>query len=76
MKRNIIARGKFSDPRHIELTEPVPGIRGVVEVSIRQLPKTRTPDVFDIITEFAPGSRTKADIDEQIHEERGSWDSR
>jgi hypothetical protein len=76
MSRNIVARGKFSDPRHIELTEPVPDIRGEVEVSIRQLPKTRTPDVFDIITEFAPGSRTKADIDQEIHEERGSWDSR
>jgi hypothetical protein len=76
MSRNIVARGKFSDPRHIELTEPVPEIRGEVEVSIRQLPKTRTPDIFEVIAAFVPRSRSKADIDQQIHEERGSWDNR
>jgi len=76
MSRSIIARGKFSDPRHIELAEPVREIRGEVEVSIRQLPKTGAQDVFDVIAEFAPGSRSKADIDRQIHEERGSWDNR
>jgi hypothetical protein len=76
MRRNIVARGKFSDPRHIELTKPVPEIRGEVEVTIRQLPKARTPDVFELIAAFVPGSRSKAEIDQQIHEERGSWDNR
>jgi len=76
MRRNIVARGKFSDPRHIELTKPVPKIRGEVEVTIRQLPKSRTPDVFKIIAAFGPGSRSKAEIDRQIHEERASWDYR
>jgi hypothetical protein len=77
MRRNIVvARGKFSDPRHIELTKPVPEIRGEVEVTIRQLPKTRAPDVFEVIAGFVPGSRSKDDIDQQIHEERDSWDDR
>jgi hypothetical protein len=76
MRRNIVARGKFSDPRHIELTKPVPEIRGEVEVTIRQLPKARTSDVFELIAAFVPGSRSKAEIDQQIHEERGSWDNR
>jgi rubrerythrin len=76
MSRNIVARGKFSDPRHIELTEPVPEIQGEIEVSIRQLPKVQTSDVFEIIAAFAPGSRSKAEIDQQIHEERDSWDNR
>ncbi|MGB0058677.1 hypothetical protein [Candidatus Binatus sp.] len=76
MSRNIVARGKFSDPRHIELAEPVPQMSGEVEVSIRQLPKAKTSDAFDVIAKFAPGSRSKADIDQQIHEERGSWDNR
>ncbi len=77
MRRNIVvARGKFSDPRHIELTKPVPEIRGEVEVTIRQLPKSRTADVFEVITAFVPGSRSKAEIDQQIHEERDSWDDR
>jgi hypothetical protein len=76
MSRSIIARGKFSDARHIEFAEPVREIRGEVEVSIRQLPKAGGQDVFDVITAFAPGSRSKSDIDQQIHEERGSWDNR
>lgn len=76
MRRNIVARGKFSDPRHIELTKAVPEIRGEVEVTIRQLPKTRTPDVFEVIAAFVPGSRSKTEIDQQIHEERDSWDNR
>jgi predicted metal-dependent phosphoesterase TrpH len=78
MRRNIVvARGKFSDPRHIELTKPVPEIRGgEVEVTIRQLPKARTPGVFELIAAFVPGSRSKAEIDQQIHEERDSWDDR
>ena len=76
MGRSIIARGKFSDPRHIELAEPVREIGGEVEVSIRQLSGTGTRDAFDIIAAFASGSRSKADIDQQIHEERDAWDKR
>lgn len=72
----IIARRKLSDPKHIELAEPVNQIRGEVEVLIRQLPSTPTEDVFDVIASLAPGSRSKADIDEQIQEERASWGDR
>jgi hypothetical protein len=76
MSRSIIARGRFSDPQHIELTEPVSEIRGDVEVLIRQLPKAGAQDVFDLIAGLPPGSRSKADIDQQIREERlpGSTD--
>ena len=76
MSRSIITRGKFSDPRHIELAEPVREIGGEVEVSIRPLPGTQNHDVFDVIAAFGSGSRSKAEIDRQIQEERGSWDRR
>ena len=76
MSRSIIARGKFSDPRHIELEEPVREIRGEVEVVIRQLSAPNAQDVFDFIATIAPGARSKADIDRQIKEERGTWDER
>ncbi|MBF6560401.1 MAG: hypothetical protein IVW56_08940 [Candidatus Binataceae bacterium] len=76
MNRSIIARGRLSDPQHIELTEPVSEIRGEVEVLIRQLPKAGAEDVFDLIAILAPGSRSKADIDQQIREERASWGDR
>jgi hypothetical protein len=76
MSRSIIARGKLSDPQHIELSEPVSDIRGDVEVLIRQLPRAGAEDVFDLLASLAPGSRSKADIDQQIHEERASWGDR
>ena len=48
-----------------------------MEVTISQLPKSRTADVFEVInSSFVPGSRSKAEIDQQIQEERDSWDDR
>jgi hypothetical protein len=76
MNRSIVARGRLSDPRHIELAEPVNEVYGEVEVLIRQLPKAGTEDVFDIIAGLAPGTRSKAEIDEEIRKERASWDDR
>ena len=73
MSRRVIARGKFTDPRHIELAESV-GETGVeIEVSFRQLPGTQAQDVFDVLSALAAGSRSKADIDQQ---DRDSWDER
>ncbi|HUY27777.1 MAG TPA: hypothetical protein VMV27_10195 [Candidatus Binataceae bacterium] len=72
----IVARGRLSDPKHIELTKPVREIRGEVEVLIRQLPSGATEDVFDVIAGLAPGSLSKANIDEQIQDERASWGDR
>jgi hypothetical protein len=76
MSRSIKTRGKISDPRHIELAEPVREIQGEVEVLIRPLPVAGSQDIFDLIAKFGPGSRSKADIDQQIHEERESWSDR
>ena len=39
MDRAIIVRGKLSDPSHIELDEPVSGINGPVEVTVRPVQK-------------------------------------
>jgi hypothetical protein len=76
MNRGIVVRGRLSDPQHIELTEPVSEISGEVEVLIQPLPKGRGEDVFDLIASLAPGTRSKADIDEEIRKERASWDER
>jgi hypothetical protein len=39
MDRAITVRGNLSDPSHIELDEPVSGIKGPVEVTVRQAQK-------------------------------------
>jgi hypothetical protein len=37
MNRVVVVRGNLSDPRHIELEEPLSGIRGPVEVTVRPI---------------------------------------
>jgi hypothetical protein len=73
---SFITRGKLSDSRHIELSEPVTGVGEEVEVVIRPLKPSSEQDVFDVIALLAAGSRTKNDIDRQIHDERVSWEDR
>jgi hypothetical protein len=76
MSRSILTRGTLSDPRHIELAEPIREIRGEVEVLIRQLPSRPAQDVFEVIAGLASGTLSKADIDQEILEERASWGER
>ena len=66
----------MSDSRHIELSEPVTGVGEEVEVMIRSLGPSSGRDVFEVVALLATGSRTKADIDRQILEERVSWEDR
>lgn len=76
METALIVRGKISNSRHIELDEAVPGIDGEVEVVLRRVSVPERPgavDVFELIAASSPGTRSKADIDRQIAEERGSW---
>ena len=37
MARAITVRGRLSDPQHVGLDEPVPDIRGAVEVTLRPI---------------------------------------
>jgi hypothetical protein len=76
MRPSFKLRGKMSDSRHIELSEPVTGVGEEVEVVIRPLTPSSGQDVFDIIALLAAGSGTKIDIDRQILEERVSWEDR
>jgi hypothetical protein len=37
MERAVVVRGHLSDPNHIDLDEPVAGLRGAVEVTLRPI---------------------------------------
>jgi hypothetical protein len=75
MEESIVVKGRVSDPRHIELEEPLSGFSGKVEIEIRSLAESPqgTKDVMDFIRSLPAGTRTKEDIDRQIQEERSSW---
>jgi actin-like ATPase involved in cell morphogenesis len=76
MKRTVVARGKLCDARHIELAQPIEELQGEVEVTVREIPPSMAEDVFEVIASLAAGTRSKADIDRQIYEERASWNER
>ena len=79
MERSVIVRGRLADRQHIELDEPMSDIDGEVEVVVRALPRakaTSEESIFDFIARLPPGTRTKADIDRQIEEERDRWEDR
>lgn len=62
METALIARGRLSDSRHIELDEAVSGIEGEVEVVLRPvvLPgPAKAVDLFDLIFAAVPGTRLK-----------------
>jgi hypothetical protein len=76
MRQSVTIRGRLSDRHHIELAEPVEAVGEEVEVIIRPLPARPAKNVFEFIASLPPGSRSKADIDRQVREERDSWGDR
>ena len=77
MEKAIVIRGKLSDPRHIELDEPITEFRGAVELVLRAVPREATgQNIFDLIAKHPPGTRSKDDIDSEIRGERDAWGDR
>lgn len=72
-----VVRATMISDRRIELVEPMPGIRGPVEVTLRpEAIEQHAPNVFDLIANLPPGRRSKAEIDRDIAAERASWGNR
>ncbi len=82
MERAIIVHGRIAAPRRIELDEPVTELQGEVEVVLRPSPRTIVADenkserMLDFLAGLSAGTRSKEDIDRQIHEERVDWGDR
>lgn len=78
MGRGAVVRGRLHG-RVVELDEPVDDVEeGEVEVQIRSVESVapRRPDVLEVIASLPAGSRTKADIDQQLADERSGWSGR
>ena len=78
MKETIVVQGVLADDRHIELDEPLVGIKGKVEVAIHSVESSSddAEDIFSFISSLPSGRRTKEDIDTQVREERENWGDR
>ena len=76
MQQAYVVRGRVSDATHIELDEPVAELGCEVQVLILGPAKAKpgkNMNVFDFIRTLKPGTRTKADIDQQVRDERDQW---
>jgi hypothetical protein len=77
MERALIVKGRITDPKRIDLDEPLDEVEGEVEVTVRSTRRQSIPtkeSVFDFIKRLPGGNRTKEEIDRQIEEDRKGWD--
>lgn len=51
MERAVVVRGTLTEPDRIELDEPLSGIRGAVEVTVRPIPRDAGAPLFDWSTQ-------------------------
>jgi hypothetical protein len=78
MDRGAVIRGRLHG-RVIELDEPIDDVEeGEVEVQVRSIQSStpRPPDLLEVIASLPAGNRTKADIDQQLVDERSGWSGR
>lgn len=76
MTQPVRVRGRLKG-RHIELESTIERLEGDVEVLVQAAPARRsTPDVLEVIAGLSQGSRSKANIDQQLADEREGWQSR
>ena len=76
MSRAVIVKGHALDGNTVRLDEPLPPDAKEIEVVVRiqDKPRRTRKKLGDFLRSLPPGTRTKADIDRQIAEERDSWD--
>jgi hypothetical protein len=74
MTRAVVVKGHLVGPRTVQLDEPVHQPTCEVEVILRVPAEAPTTEGLAAFLRSLPaGTRTKADIDQQLRDERDSW---
>lgn len=79
MTMAILVRGHLVSPTQVQLDEPISGTNTDVEVLVRPLAQANEiaeGPWSDYIAHLPAGTRTVADINAQISEERDTWGCR
>jgi hypothetical protein len=73
MSRTVVLRGHVVGPKAVALDSPAPpdAVEAEVRLSVRDAPSGRS--LSEILRGLPPGTRTAADIEAQIEDERSSW---
>ena len=77
MHDGVTVRGRLAG-RRIELDEDVEDLEGEVEVVVRPLSTGDAPRqrFLDVVGGLPAGSRSKEDIDQELHAARAEWAGR
>lgn len=73
MRDKLVIKGRLTDDRHVELSEPVRDVNPQVEVTFEPMAPARL-SILELLRERGPGTKTKEQIDAELREERASWD--
>jgi hypothetical protein len=74
MTRAVVVRGRLVGPIMVQLDEPVHEPTSEVEVILRVPADVGcNKGLAEFLRNLPAGTRTKADIDRQVQEERESW---
>jgi hypothetical protein len=79
MQRSLIVKGRLVGPKSVELDEPVAGMTSEVEVLMRLAtdgPEAAGETLSQFLSGLPAGTRSKEEIDKQIHDERDAWGTR
>ena len=72
MSRTVVISGRMVGPSTVELDKPLPERTREVKV-LASLGDKLPGKLSDYLRGLPPGTRSKEEIDRQIHEERDSW---
>jgi hypothetical protein len=73
MARTVVLRGHVVGPKAVELDAPAPPEAREAEVLLRVPEPAPAKKLSEVLRQLPPGTRSAADIQQQIEEERGSW---
>jgi hypothetical protein len=73
MSRTVVVRGHVVGPKTVELDTPAPSSAQGAEVTVHLETPPSVPRLSELLRRLPPGTRSAADIEQQIEEERASW---
>lgn len=76
MAASVVIPGHLVDSSTVKLDEPAPPGAAGSAVEVRLNPTRQLPirKLSQIVRDLPPGTRSDAEVEEQIREERDAWD--
>ncbi len=75
---SIIRKGTLVSPQIVKLDEPAQGVAADVEIILHVVSESVRDEetIFDYVARITPGTKSRAELDAQLAEERAAWGDR